>query len=83
MIRGSLDEEVVLATAESLGLDRSAFAERLDAKETFTTMAENCQRAVDRGAFGTPTFFLNEHIFWGNDRIPLLRHALDKLNVAD
>ncbi|MFB3105352.1 MAG: DsbA family protein, partial [Pseudomonadales bacterium] len=74
-----LNEEVVLSTVESLGLDRSAFAERLGARETFTSMAANCQRAVDRGAFGTPTFFIDERIFWGNDRIVLLRHALDKL----
>ncbi len=74
-----LNEDVVLATVESLGLDREAFAERLDAKETFAAMAANCQRAVDRGAFGTPTFFIDERLFWGNDRIVLLRHALETL----
>ena len=74
-----LNESVVLNTAESLGLDRSAFAKQLAAEETFATMATNCRRAVNRGAFGTPTFFVDERIFWGNDRIPLLRHALDKL----
>ena len=74
-----LDEEVVIAAAESVGLDRAKFAELLGCEETCTTMATNCQRAVERGAFGTPTFFVNERIVWGNDRIPLLRHALDKL----
>ncbi len=77
-----LDEELVLATAQSLGLDRDTFAERLCSQETLATMAANCQRAVDRGAFGTPTFFVNERLFWGNDRIPLLRHALDKLKCS-
>ncbi|MCZ6854765.1 MAG: DsbA family protein [Gammaproteobacteria bacterium] len=77
-----LDEEVVLATAESLGLERSAFAKRLSAQETIAAMATNCQRAVDRGAFGTPTFFVNERLFWGNDRIPLLHHALDQLKLS-
>ncbi len=80
--RWPLDEEVVLATAESLGLDRRAFAERLAAKETSTTMAANCQRAFDRGAFGTPTFFVNDRLFWGNDRIVLLRHALEALKAG-
>lgn len=74
-----LNEEVVLATAASLGLDRNAFRASLRAQQTTTIMAANCQRAVDRGAFGTPTFFVDEHAFWGNDRITLLRHTLDKL----
>ncbi len=77
-----LDEELVLATAQSLGLDRDTFAGRLCSQETLATMAANCQRAVDRGAFGTPTFFVNERLFWGNDRIPLLRRALDKLKCS-
>ena len=29
-----------------------------------------------RGAFGVPTFFLGERMFWGNDRLPLFEAAL-------
>ena len=29
-----------------------------------------------RGAFGVPTFFLGEQMFWGNDRLVLLEAAL-------
>ena len=29
-----------------------------------------------RGAFGVPTFFLGARMFWGNDRLILLEHAL-------
>ena len=34
------------------------------------------KEAYDRGAFGVPTFFLGTEMFWGNDRIVLLRHTL-------
>ena len=32
--------------------------------------------AAARGAFGVPTFFLGERMFWGNDRLMLLEAAL-------
>ena len=31
---------------------------------------------IDRGAFGVPTFLAGERLFWGNDRLVLLRHHL-------
>lgn len=32
--------------------------------------------AVSRGAFGAPTFFVGERMFWGNDRITILEREL-------
>ena len=34
------------------------------------------QVGIARGAFGVPTFFVGERMFWGNDRLVLVRHAL-------
>ena len=34
-------------------------------------------RAVDAGVFGVPTFIANGELFWGNDRLILLRHYLE------
>ena len=36
------------------------------------------QAAHRRGAFGVPTFFLGERMFWGNDRLVLLEHFIEK-----
>lgn len=33
------------------------------------TLLENTQRACDRGAFGSPTFFVGDEIFFGKDRL--------------
>ncbi len=33
-------------------------------------------------AIGVPTFFLGEQMFWGNDRLPLLEHALRKAQAG-
>ena len=34
------------------------------------------QEAVDRGAFGAPTFFVGDQMFWGQDRLDFVREAL-------
>ena len=32
--------------------------------------------SVDRGAFGAPTFFAADEMFWGQDRLDFVRAAL-------
>jgi 2-hydroxychromene-2-carboxylate isomerase len=32
--------------------------------------------AVSRGVFGAPTFFVGDHMFWGQDRLDFLKEAL-------
>jgi 2-hydroxychromene-2-carboxylate isomerase len=34
------------------------------------------QRAVERGVFGAPTFFVGEQMFWGQDRLDFVKEAL-------
>jgi 2-hydroxychromene-2-carboxylate isomerase len=37
----------------------------------------NLQDAIRAGAFGVPTFVLETgELFWGQDRLPILRHRL-------
>ena len=33
-------------------------------------------RAVERGVFGAPTFFVEEQMFWGQDRMEQVKAAL-------
>lgn len=39
-------------------------------------LARQTQEAVDRGAFGAPTFFVEQELFVGNDRMDFLEEAL-------
>ncbi len=39
-------------------------------------LAATTREAFERGAFGVPTFFAGDRMFWGNDRLVLLRHHL-------
>ena len=37
---------------------------------------EGTDEAVLRGAFGAPTFFVGDEMFFGNDHVPFLERAL-------
>jgi 2-hydroxychromene-2-carboxylate isomerase len=50
-----------------------ALCNETDVKEHLKTLT---QQAVNRGVFGAPTFFVGEHMFWGQDRLDFVREAL-------
>jgi len=35
------------------------------------------QEAVARGVFGAPTVFLDGQMYWGQDRLDFIQHALE------
>ena len=39
-------------------------------------LAANTQNAVDRGAFGIPTFFVGDEIFFGKERLGQIEELL-------
>ena len=45
-------------------------------KEVKDTLFHTTQEAVTRGAFGAPTFFVDEEMFFGHDRLLLLESYL-------
>ncbi len=73
---GVIDEAVYAALAEDAGLDRDAFAATLADASLDAELAATVDAVQARGAFGVPTFFVGERLFWGNDRLVLLRHHL-------
>jgi 2-hydroxychromene-2-carboxylate isomerase len=44
--------------------------------EVKARLAANTEEAVARGAFGAPTFFVGEAMFFGQDRLDFVREAL-------
>ncbi|RQW37599.1 2-hydroxychromene-2-carboxylate isomerase [Novosphingobium sp. LASN5T] len=72
----AVDRAVCIACASRVGLDRDAFATALDDENTWKERERVTAKAIEQGAFGVPTFVVNQRLFWGNDRIVLLRHAL-------
>lgn len=63
------DPQVIRQVLEEAGLDAdrlAALAQQADVKEE---LLANTQQAFDRGAFGSPTFFVADQIFFGKDRL--------------
>ena len=73
-----IDESVCRRLATDIGLDGAAFASALRDPETERLAAAAAKDAYTRGAFGVPSFFIGDELFWGNDRIVLLKHVLLK-----
>ena len=71
--------------ASEIGLDGERLRDGIGDPETMAAHAVNIERAVSRGAFGVPTFHVPAagRTFWGNDRLPLVRHCLAGLAGAD
>jgi 2-hydroxychromene-2-carboxylate isomerase len=72
----AIDDTVLTKLAKPLGLDAEAFQRDLRAPQTRTRHERLLDEATGRGAFGVPTFFLGDRMFWGNDRLVLLEAAL-------
>ena len=59
------------------GLDPGGFRRALDRPETAAAGGDR-RRAVAAGVFGVPSFVLGGQVYFGNDRLVLLRHAFLK-----
>lgn len=68
-----IGEDKIIASV--LGEKAVADAELPAIKEK---LKENTQEAIDRGAFGVPTFFINNEMFFGQDRFFLLEDFIQK-----
>jgi 2-hydroxychromene-2-carboxylate isomerase len=64
------------AIAASLGLDGDAILAATQDATVKDVLKANTEEAVKRGVFGAPTFFVGDEMFWGNDRLELLRAYL-------
>jgi 2-hydroxychromene-2-carboxylate isomerase len=72
--------EVDLARCRSISARLSLNVERFEidmvSRRVDERVSEHAKRAHRRGAFGVPTFFVGERMFWGNDRLPLVEDCL-------
>src|SRR5262245_35870503 len=72
----AIDDDVIGGLPATLGLDAAAYRKGLAATATRARHDALLDEARERGAFGVPTFFLDDRMFWGNDRLMLLEAAL-------
>lgn len=57
-------------------MDAEQLAADNDRQELKAKLAELTQEAIDAGAFGAPSMVVGDQLFWGNDRLALMRAVL-------
>ena len=63
------DPEVMMAALNASGIDASRIAAKAQEPEVKSRLMQLTEDAVTRGAFGSPTFFVNNEMFFGKDQL--------------
>ena len=63
------DPKILREALISSGLDADRLIARSQEADVKNRLLELTQRAVDRGAFGSPTFFVGNEMFFGKDQL--------------
>lgn len=78
-----ISQDAVLADiCESVGVDVRAFFDGIGQQAIKDQLKANTDEVMARGGFGSPTIFLDKtDMYFGNDRMPLIREALARLKA--
>ena len=74
--RNLSDDAEIASVLQAAGLDPAAIAALSQDAEVKAELLANTERSHARGAFGSPTFFVGDEMFWGQDRLDFVREAL-------
>ena len=58
------------------GFEAQEFVDLIADPQVKAQLISNTDEAVARGVFGAPSMFVGEHLFFGQDRLDFVRHAL-------
>jgi 2-hydroxychromene-2-carboxylate isomerase len=70
------DPEVVAQVLTEAGLDAKAILEATQDPDVKAELLASTERAAARGAFGVPTFFVGEEMFFGKERLGQVEEEL-------
>ena len=63
------DPNVFRAALDESGLETARILELIETQPVKDKLLANTQRSVERGTFGSPTFYVGDEIFFGKDRL--------------
>jgi len=73
--------EVLSEICEATGMDQAYFEQCIENPKFEAQLRTNSDTLIERGGFGSPTMFVGDSMFFGNDRIPLVEAALARASV--
>jgi 2-hydroxychromene-2-carboxylate isomerase len=76
-------DDVLADICARIGIDPAGFFEGIADKAIKDKLKANTDEVMARGGFGSPTIFLDTtDMYFGNDRLPLLREALQRSHAS-
>jgi len=70
------DPEVIRTALDASGLDGTHMLERIQDPMIKERLLHTTEQSVARGSFGSPTFFVDDEIFFGKDRLRDVEEAI-------
>lgn len=77
-----VNRRLCLSLAAEAGVPQAELDRLLDDPAPPALLSLTAREAYEGGAFGVPTLFYGEQMYWGNDRLVLLEHALHRARGA-
>ncbi|KQP39850.1 2-hydroxychromene-2-carboxylate isomerase [Pseudorhodoferax sp. Leaf274] len=71
-------DEVVREVCARAGVDADALLLAIAQQPVKDALRDNTEALIARGGFGSPTIFLGDDMYFGNDHLPLVRAALER-----
>jgi 2-hydroxychromene-2-carboxylate isomerase len=74
---------VLTKVCESVGVDPQKFFAGIGTQAIKDQLKANTDEVMARGGFGSPTIFIDRtDMYFGNDRLPLVREALQRRRAS-
>ena len=70
------DPAILARVLTAAGFDPAQLLALTQSQPVKDALKANTERAIARGAFGAPTFFVGDDMFWGQDRLHFVEQAL-------
>jgi len=74
------DQAIWCGVLEAGGFATDKFLELVQSPALKDQLMANTTRSVERGTFGSPTFFVRDDIYFGKDRLAAVEEAIRKLS---
>jgi len=71
-------DEVLRDIVRIAGLDEKEYFAKIALQDYKDKLKRNTDELIERGGFGSPTMFVDGDMFFGNDRLVLVEHALTR-----
>jgi 2-hydroxychromene-2-carboxylate isomerase len=73
-----VDSETLIRLGETSGVDPAPLLDAALSPEAQAVYASNTEEAINRSVFGSPTYFVDGDMFYGQDHLELLERALER-----